>query len=264
MGFRLAVASDTHFNHVTSGEVVEVGQSAAVQHRADALLLCGDIAEAVSVEQALLDLDDGFHRPIYAVLGNHDYYQSSFKAVHEAMGTLSKRHPRITWLRTAGVVALTPTTALVGIDGLTDGAHGDPLQGALRMNDSRWIHDLQGLIPIRKVEVLFAKAKVDVAALERNLVKALRAFEHVIVATHVPPFAAMASEKPDYVRSWYVAKMMGDMLIKIAARFPKRKITVRCGHVHRTITVQPAENLTASSGEAEYRYPAIHTTLELK
>lgn len=263
MGFRLAVTSDTHFNHVQSGEVVEIGQSAAVQHRADALLICGDIAEAASVEQALLDLDAGFHRPIYAVLGNHDYYLSSFAKVHATMAALSKRHPRITWLRTAGVVALTPTTALVGIDGLTDGGYGDPLQGCLRMNDCRAIEDLRGLILIRKVEVMFARAKVDVAALERNLIKALRSFEHVIVATHVPPFAEMASEKPDCVRSWYVAKMMGDMLLKVAARFPKRKITVRCGHVHRTITVQPAENLTASSGEAEYRYPEIHTTLEL-
>lgn len=264
MAFRLAVTSDTHLNHVSSGEIVELGTLAAKLHGADALLLCGDIAEAHDVEQALVDLDTGFHRPVYFVLGNHDYYTGGFAAVHAKMAALSKRHPRITWLRTAGVVALTPTTALVGTDGLTDCAHGQPLSGAGRMNDGRYIADLRGLDPYRKVEVMMAKAKIDVAAVERVLVKALRKFPEVIFATHVPPFPEMASEKPDDVRSWYVARLMGEMLLKQAARFPKRKIVVRCGHVHRTITINPAANLSASSGQAEYRYPAIHTTLEIQ
>lgn len=264
MAFRLAVSSDTHLNYVSSGEATELGMSASKLHGADALLLCGDISEATTVEQALLDVDAGFHRPIFAVLGNHDYYGGSFAEVHAKLAALSKRHPRITWLRTAGVVALTPTTALVGIDGLADCAHGQPLAGAGVINDCRLIQDLRGMDPIRKVEIMLAKAKVDVAVLERNLVKALRKFNEVIVATHVPPFPEMASEKPDDVRSWYVARLMGDMLIRVADKFPKKRIRVRCGHVHRTMTINPAPNLTVSSGEAAYSYPAIHTTLELQ
>ena len=264
MAFRLAVASDTHLNYVSSGEATELGTSASKLHGADALLLCGDISEATTVEQALIDVDAGFHRPIFAVLGNHDYYGGSFAGVHAKLAVLSKRHPRITWLRTAGVVALTPTTALVGIDGLTDCVHGQPLAGAARMNDGKYIADLRGLEMMRKVEVMFSRAKVDVAALERNLTKALRKFNEVIVATHVPPFPEMASEKPVDVQSWYVARLMGEMLIKVAAKFPTKRIRVRCGHVHRSIAINPAPNLSVTAGLAEYRYPAIHTTLELQ
>ena len=263
MPFRLAVATDIHLNFVSRGEAVEFGASCSAKHGADALLITGDIAEARDFEEALLNVDAGFHRPIYTVLGNHDYYGSTFESVHAKMAALSKRHPRISWLRTAGVVELTPTTALVGIDGLYDCREGDGLRGAARMTDRFRIGDFSEVHSLRVVETMIAKGEADAARVERVLVKALRAYSEVLFATHVPPFGELAQHKDEDVRPWYIARAMGDMLIKVAARFPKRKIHVLCGRVHAGQTIEIAPNLEATSGAAEYREPAVHTVMEI-
>ena len=82
----------------------------------DVVLIGGDIGEAPDVigyfEQfATLD------RPVYFVLGNHDFYRGSIRQVRAAAEGLCRRVENLNYLPSAGVVELTSGAALVGHDG---------------------------------------------------------------------------------------------------------------------------------------------------
>ena len=54
----------------------------------DAVLISGDIAESRELEGELVELAATFGKPLYFVLGNHDYYRSSIAAVRDRVRTL--------------------------------------------------------------------------------------------------------------------------------------------------------------------------------
>ena len=53
----------------------------------DALAISGDISEAPSLREHLGLLESYVRRPIYFVLGNHDFYRGSFEQVVRPCGT---------------------------------------------------------------------------------------------------------------------------------------------------------------------------------
>src|SRR5688500_8824035 len=112
---RLAWATDVHLNFLDLVQVEAFCQEIERQ-TPDALLLTGDITEAPSVGAYLQHLARRIDRPIYFVLGNHDFYRSSIARVREAMAALAADVPELVWLTGRGVVPLTEVTALVGHD----------------------------------------------------------------------------------------------------------------------------------------------------
>ena len=62
-----------------------------VSYKPDAVLLGGDIGEAPSLKGYLLGLEDHLERPIYFVLGNHDFYQGSIADVRDEMFGLTQQ-----------------------------------------------------------------------------------------------------------------------------------------------------------------------------
>lgn len=55
----------------------------------DAIVISGDIAEAPSIAKILSEVADHVGKPIYFVLGNHDYYHGEINNIRDAMQILT-------------------------------------------------------------------------------------------------------------------------------------------------------------------------------
>ena len=121
---RVGWLTDVHLNFLSPA-----GRAAFYQRlrgeRMDAILLGGDIGEARSVNGLLAEMEAALEIPIYFVLGNHDFYGGSIRAVRERVAEQCAASKRLHWLPAAGTIALTDDTALIGHDSWADGRAGD-------------------------------------------------------------------------------------------------------------------------------------------
>src|SRR6516164_3441479 len=120
---RLAWLTDIHLNFVDASAVEAFLRSVA-QNKADVFLLGGDIGEAPDVARYLNAIHDVVRRPVYFVLGNHDFYRGSIAGVRSKVRTLISACPNLHYLSDSGVVPLTEKTCLIGHDGWGDGRIG--------------------------------------------------------------------------------------------------------------------------------------------
>ena len=134
---RLAWTTDVHLNHATN--TVQHKFYQAVKDRADALLLTGDIAESPTIGRFLPVMAMVADRPIYFVLGNHDYYRGSIADTQFYVAQLAGEAKDLVYLNLAGIVELTLHTALVGNDGWADARLGNFERTGLILNDFRLI-----------------------------------------------------------------------------------------------------------------------------
>src|SRR3990167_506120 len=112
------------------------------------VFLTGDLSNAKNLVYHLSILEQACERPIYFVLGNHDFYGASIEAVRKTMRELTNMSQYLKYLPTTQYVALSPTTALIGHDGWYDGLYGDYKSSRFVMND--WI-DIKEFADINSV-----------------------------------------------------------------------------------------------------------------
>jgi 3',5'-cyclic-AMP phosphodiesterase len=263
---RLVWLTDIHLNFLNHHEMDNF-LSVVRAREADAILLTGDIGEARSVAPLLQTLDEAWRRPIYFVLGNHDFYSGSIAGVRADVTALGRRHPNLVYLTAAEVIPLTATVGLVGDDGWADARLGNYVQSLVMMNDYRLIAELA---PLTK-EFRWPKLKQlgDLAAehIRRVLPAALAQFPEVILATHVPPLRdACWHEGQISNDEWlphFTCKAMGDAILEIMRATPQRKLTVYCGHTHSSGICQPLPNVTIYTGSAQYGLPTVQEVIEV-
>src|SRR5258706_10791866 len=119
---KLAWTSDIHLDRLTERDYQEFKEHLS-EIGSDALIISGDIAEGKRVFECLEDYGRTFDFPIYFVLGNHDFYFNSFQVVKTEIQTLTARLPTLKWLSEVGIVPLTDTAALLGIEAWSDGGY---------------------------------------------------------------------------------------------------------------------------------------------
>src|SRR5262245_52896909 len=102
---RAAWLTDIHLNFVSSERAAHPADGLR-RPGVDSVLVGGDIGEAPDFAGYLEELASRIARPVYFVLGNHDYYRSSIVAVREEARRLSRQQRGITWLPDADVVPL--------------------------------------------------------------------------------------------------------------------------------------------------------------
>jgi predicted phosphohydrolase len=233
---------------------------------ADIVLISGDIAQAPSIARHLSNLASEVMRPIYFVLGNHDFYHGSVVDVRMRVSALSAQSSGLHWLNDAGVVRLTPRTCLVGHDGWGDGSLGDFHGSRVRLNDFFLIEELAGL---RRTELLARLNTLGDEAAEHFrcvLPEALEEAEHVVVLTHVPPFLESAWHDGRYCDvDWlpfFSCQAVGRVLAEFMGRHTTRRMTVLCGHTHGGGTSQILPNLVTVTGPAQYGRPVIQNLFE--
>ena len=241
---------------------------------ADAVLLTGDIATGPTVAGILEELAQVVGMPVWFVLGNHDFYFSSIDEVRAWAARETASASSVGWLPAAGVVPLTESTALIGVDGFGDGRLGDPLGSRILLSDWEVIRELTppGRLTSRsRTEWVLPRLRElgdrEAAALEGPLRMALATHSEVLVLTHVPPFAEATwhqgrQSEPDWL-PWFSCAAVGRTLLDAAEAHPERRITVLCGHTHGGGEARIRGNLLVRTGGALYGAPGIADTFEI-
>ena len=239
------------------------------EERPDVVLVTGDIAES----DCLLELLDGFaavvERPIYYVLGNHDYYRSSIASVR---AQVTPRTGRPCWLPASEPVWLTQHMVMIGVDGWGDARCGN-LDSKVQLSDWQLIEDFQPVRYDRQARLaLLQELGAAEAALLASKLDELPHSDELLVLTHVPPFAeacwyAGEPSEPAWL-PWFTCIATGEVLRAHAAANPSTNITVLCGHTHGLGTYQAAPNLVVRTGGwpanvEGYGNPIVQLTLDL-
>jgi hypothetical protein len=226
--------SDVHLNFLAEPEIADfVVSVAAAPH--DGILVGGDVAECGTFAPILESLSAQTDAPIYFVLGNHDAYRGSLAAAREQARQLDREVPNLHWLPAHGVIPLDDDTALIGHGLWGDGRNGDVRASRAVLNDWIAIEELavDAELRLRRLAALGAEGAQH---LQRWLPEALESYPHVVVLTHVPPFAQvnMRGEQridPEYL-PFYTCGAAGEVLEAVMRAHPDRRATVLSGHTH--------------------------------
>lgn len=266
---RLAWATDIHLNWLESREQRQAFYESLRAAAADAMVLTGDVADGPETSRYLVELEGELEHPIYFVLGNHDFYGRSIGRGRRETIELAARSHWLVYLTTAGLVELTPQTAIVGHDSWGDARLGSFEKSRVWISDFLAIEDLLAVHEHRdllrqRLECLGDEAARHFAAI---LPQALQRYSQVVVATHVPPFREAAWHQgevsDDAWLPFFACRAVGDVLVDIMAAHPDRKLLVLCGHTHGGGEVQILDNLRVVTGEAREEQPRIQRVLEL-
>lgn len=261
---RLVWLTDIHLNFIDDVARQKFFHE-IINTQCDGVLISGDIAEAINIETILLEMGDYIKKPIYFILGNHDYYRGEISEVRSSMSNLTQSHEHLVWLPAAGMQRLDGNTILVGQDGWADGRLGDYSNSRVALNDSRMISDLFKGKLLGKYQLLDKMqelADADAIRLQTDLEQAISHNpKKIMILTHVPPFkeACMHQGKMsnDDWLPYFSSKAMGDVLSNIAQDNPSIQFLVLCGHTHSEASYQFGDNLIVEAGKAQYYQPEI-------
>jgi 3',5'-cyclic AMP phosphodiesterase CpdA len=255
---RLAWATDVHLNFLGAAQRARFAAEVAATDTGG-VLITGDIAEADSVEPLLEELAEVVRRPVWFVLGNHDFYRGGIEEVRARAAAMTVAR----WLPAAGVVSLAPGVALVGHDGWGDARLGNFAGTSVELSDFFLIRDLMGLERAARIEVLRRLGDQAAAAMRALVAQGLDVAGHVIVATHVPPFRESCWHEGqlsnDEWLPYFTCDAVGDVLREAMARRPDARMTVYCGHTHGGGEAELLPNLRVITGAATYGAPAVQT-----
>src|SRR5580693_8904633 len=110
---KLICLTDIHLNFLSPECRMEFYQKIIVAS-GDIILISGDIAEGPSVSEILKEMAETIQKPIYFVLGNHDYYHGQISLLRQEMCELTKNETLLHWLPESGVHNLGSQTILLG------------------------------------------------------------------------------------------------------------------------------------------------------
>lgn len=257
---KLAWMTDPHLNFLDVDSRKEFCMTLN-KLKVDALLISGDIGEAVGIESYLKLLYENVHLPIYFVLGNHDYYRGSIAEVRSRVTRLCAKFKKLTWLPQAGLIQITPEVCLLGHDSWADGRIGNFFDSRVMLNDYRMIEELKGLSTAERLNKLHALGDEAAEYFMRFLPKAIQKYKQVIIVTHVPPFREACWHEGEISNDEYLphfsCKAVGDVLRNVMAG-AEAQMLVLCGHSHSSGEARILPNLLVKTGKAQYGSPAVN------
>ena len=270
---KLAWFTDIHLDHVhdVGTSVASLASSAS---KCESIIITGDISLANTLIGHLMLLDQVLEKPIYFVLGNHDYYFSNIRTVRRHVVDACRSMSYAKYLAAMPYAKLSNETVLIGHDGWYDALNGNPRNDVMLMNDWIRIQDfapaIRGSLGSKLLDknlIIQISQAICVAAVKHvaDGIKAAIRDKHknIIVATHVPPFKeSYNSDKHrgldiSDVLPWYTSKTMGDMLLTAAKTYPHIKFTILSGHSHSHYDQDLLNNLNVRVGKSSYGSPQI-------
>lgn len=268
---KLIWLTDIHLNFLST-EDRETFYKDIISCSGDKILISGDIADAPSVAEILKEMAETINKPIYFVLGNHDYYHSDVHSVRQEMKDLTEKETLLYWLPASCIQSLGNQTVLLGEDCWADGRYGDYANSRVVLNDSRMIHDLFVGHIIGKyflLEEMQQLADQDAQQLKIRINEAIKNYQpqKMIILMHVPPFKENClyegKVSDDDFLPFFASKATGDVLLQIAQENRDIEFLVLCGHTHSKAYGQPCHNLIIKVGSAEYEKPEIQEILTI-
>jgi len=261
---RLDWITDPHLDHLPHKEALLKFVQQLHERDSDALLVTGDIAESRTIDECLGLISGAYQRPVYFVLGNHDYYGDWMERAHERVRRVCRAVPDgiLNWMPDAGVVMLSSRTALVGHGGMYDGQEGKP---GLEMAMTDFFMPGGNLDMVRALgfgsrhlfALLFELGQESAAHITKNVREAARrGARRVLILTHVPPFleASYFRGRPSVPTHapFYVNKGLGDALLELSSELPRVRLEVFAGHTHGAREHRVSDNLVVRVGHARY------------
>ena len=221
----------------------------------DSVLITGDISNSANVCTDLSDLASACGgKMLYFVLGNHDFFGSSFIEVDAAVSKVCEQQKNLKHLGQGETIPLASDTALVGHRGWADGRAGYGSQSLLRNPDADMIADLGCKTKAAMFDKMEGLGKASAHYFRKVLPYALTSFRNVWVATHVPPFPQSTfydgKQCGPLHSPYYTNVAAGKAINGIAQRFPKRHVTVLSGHTHSSANTRIAARVTCRVGDA--------------
>lgn len=269
---KLAWLTDIHLDFLNKEDRI-VFYHKIIETVADKILITGDIAEAPSVGEILKEIARVVNKPLYFVLGNHDYYHGQVDSLRKEMLTLTQSEPLLYWLPASGVQHLGNNILLLGQDCWADGRYGNYAHShPSSLRDSTMIHDLWQSNFLGKhvlLETMQQLADKDAEQLKTSLTDAIRDYNpnKIIILMHVPPFREACLHEGkisnDDFLPFFSSKITGQILTPIVQKNPKIEFLVLCGHTHSEAYWQPCDNLVVKAGKAEYTKPEIQEVFVL-
>lgn len=257
---KIVWATDLHLDAADKAQYIQFCD-AVNQMKPDAVLIGGDVCNGQNALQYLKYLAANISKPIYFVLGNHDYYYGSIYQTRTMAKKLFAESPYLHYLTDGGVFELTPDTALIGHDGWYDGRAGDFLNSTVQLNDYLLIEELKDLTPKDRLQKLNALGDEAASYLEATLKIAFEKYQRVILLTHVPPFKqACFYEGKMCDDNWaphFVSQVLGEALLRVKESIPNHPLLVLCGHSHSGVDTQIVSDLHVVAGEAELGNPKV-------
>ena len=227
----------------------------------DIVLVGGDTGTASNCAQFLQLIEMRLQRPIYFVLGNHDYYHGSIAQVRAAAEELARSAPWLRWLQALEVVQVTKTTGLIGHGSWADGRLGNGRASQVEVNDYYLIKELTGLSQQRRFVQLAKLGDQGAEHFRRFLPRACMRFRNIMLLTHVPPFRDACWHEgqlsDDEYLPHFACKAVGDVLLSVMREYSECKLTVLCGHTHSEGVVNILPNLQVKTGSTEYGRPCL-------
>ncbi len=237
-------------------------------HNPDVVFLTGDISVAPSLLAHLHGMSEALHKPIYFVLGNHDFYHGSIGEVRASVREGCHANLLLKYLPDAGVIPLTASTGLVGHDGWGDSRYGNYATSPVKLNDHVLIKELTGLTPSKLEQQLLRLGDEAATYLRKTLPLAFDRYRQVILLTHVPPFRESCWYQGQVSNNewlpFFACQAVGEVLRETMEARPHCQLTVYCGHTHNSGTAHVLPNLTIFTGAAEYGVPQVNAVIEVE
>jgi len=267
---RLSWLTDIHLNFLEE-DLRQNFYQEIIYSECDGVLISGDIAEATSIAELLKEMAHYIKKPIYYILGNHDYYRGQVDQVRNEMTELTNKDKNLFWLPASGIQILNENTILLGQDGWADGRLGDYQNSPVGLNDSRLISDLFQKKILGKNHVLKKMQELadeDAKKLNDDLEFAVgKNPNKIIILTHVPPFREscmhLGKISDDDWLPYFSSKVTGDVLMNVANKNSGIEFLVLCGHTHSSSHYQPLDNLCVKAGAAEYYRPQVQEVIKI-
>jgi predicted MPP superfamily phosphohydrolase len=232
------------------------------------VLVGGDISKASCLEDDLRAIQKATKAQVYFVLGNHDYFGSSFSAVHDIIGRLTRERNCLHWLENISHVSIMKDVALVGYGCWGDTRIGSYWKSELHrdMPDFFEIADLKALNRYERLQFLKNSGEKAAKHLREACISAAKEHSHVIILAHVPPFphAIMRDgNKDDSGLPFFCCLAAGRTIQELAETCPYVRFTVLSGHTHQESSILLRQNLESIVQEAQYHRPQVRVlTLE--
>lgn len=273
---KLAWCTDIHVNFLKKEECEPFYDTLK---ESDGVLISGDISEAPSIAETMVHMADYIQKPIYYVLGNHDYYNGSVCDVRKSLYELNIENNNLNYLTDSTLISIGDDTIITGCDGWADTRYGHAFKSHVVLNDEVYIKDLSDHVikwvygtpgAVGHWDKRKELADKDAAHLKESVINFLNnvsVVKKVIILTHIPPFPEASKHRgvrsDDNYLPFYASKATGDALLDLAALYPDIQFLCLCGHTHGKAVFQARSNLLVKAGEAVYGFPRIQEMIEI-
>ena len=260
--------TDTHFNFLSEPDLVSFYLKLEAE-KADGIFLTGDVSTGPHLTKHLLWLEKVVRTPIYFVLGNHDYYRSSFTEVENKMTKIMQSNENIRYLSVSEPISLTKDVALVGHDGWYDARWRDPITPFIFIWDWYFVKDFRALFGIKeRLDLVRERALLAAEFIEKSLQKAFESHSTVYMLTHFPPWPEVSNKYYGLIEKFWMpynsSKIMSDYIERVMVSRPDKNLVILAGHTHIKRTLEISPNIKIIVGDAEFGKPQIQDILIIK